>query len=172
MPPWAYVGWWYHGDGRKLTEALYARHNMMPLLCGISGAETAGWFRQPLESIDDLSGLKIRFAGLGGKAMQRVGASVTMLPAGEIFQALETGVIDATEYAQPVVNQALGFARIAKYNYFPGWHQRYRLAYISRSPCTRTVSGSSAPQPLPAASPVARPSSPSMEGNARVVLAK
>ena len=130
MPPWAYAGWWYHGGGRRLTEAIYARHNMMPLLCGVIGPETAGWFREPLESIDDLSGLKIRFAGLGGKAMQRVGASVTMLPPGEIFQALETGVIDATEYSQPVVDQALGFARIAKYNYFPGWHQPFSATHL------------------------------------------
>ena len=62
--------------------------------------------------------------------MQRVGASVTMLPPGEIFQALETGVIDATEYSQPVVDQALGFARIAKYNYFPGWHQPFSATHL------------------------------------------
>ncbi len=62
--------------------------------------------------------------------MRRVGASVTMLPPGEIFQALETGVIDATEYAQPVVDQALGFARIAKYNYFPGWHQPFSATHL------------------------------------------
>ena len=66
------------------------KHNMKPLLCGISGPETAGWFAQPLKSVDDLDGLKIRFAGLGGKAMQRVGASVTMLPAGDLVA--RTGV--------------------------------------------------------------------------------
>jgi TRAP-type mannitol/chloroaromatic compound transport system substrate-binding protein len=130
MEPWAYIGWWNFAGGQALAEKIYAEHNMLPMLCGISGPETAGWFREPLESVDDLSGLKIRFAGLGGKVMQRVGASVTMLPAGEIFQALETGVIDATEYSQPITDQALGFARIAKYNYFPGWHQPFSATHM------------------------------------------
>jgi TRAP-type mannitol/chloroaromatic compound transport system substrate-binding protein len=130
MEPWAYLGWWFHAGGRELTHRIYAEHNMRPVFCSISGPETAGWFREPLTSAADLQGLKIRFAGLGGKVMQRVGASVTMLPAGEIFQALETGVIDATEYAQPITDQALGFARIAKYNYFPGWHQPFSAAHM------------------------------------------
>jgi TRAP-type mannitol/chloroaromatic compound transport system substrate-binding protein len=130
MEPWAYIGWWYHGDGRKLTEQIYAEHNIMPLLCSITGPETAGWFAKPLQTAEDLQGLKIRFAGLGGKAMQRVGASVTMLPAGEIFQALETGVIDATEYSQPITDRALGFSRIAKYNYYPGWHQPFSSVHL------------------------------------------
>ena len=130
LEPWAYIGWWHFGGGRELAEGIYARHNIKPLLCGISGPETAGWFRTPLDSTDDLAGLKIRFAGLGGKVMQRVGASVTMLPAGEIFQALDTGVIDATEFAQPITDQALGFSRIAKYNYYPGWHQPFSATHF------------------------------------------
>ncbi|MEM7016860.1 MAG: C4-dicarboxylate ABC transporter, partial [Pseudomonadota bacterium] len=120
--PWAFMAWWYYGGGRELGEEVYAAYNIKPILCAISGPETAGWFREPIQSTSDVEGLKIRFAGLGGKVMQNAGASVTMLPAGEIFQALETGVIDATEYAQPISDQALGFNRIAKYNYFPGWH--------------------------------------------------
>lgn len=130
MEPWAYMGWWFFADGQNLTQKIYAEHNMRPMLCALSGPETAGWFREPLQSVADLDGLKIRFAGLGGKVMQRVGASVTMLPAGEIFQALETGVIDATEYSQPITDQALGFARIAKYNYFPGWHQPFSATHL------------------------------------------
>ena len=134
LDPWAYIGWWFFGDGettgKELAEAIYAEHSTMPVLCGISGPETAGWFRQPLTSSEDLNGLKIRFAGLGGRVMERVGASITMLPAGEIFQALETGVIDATEFAQPITDQALGFNRIAKYNYFPGWHQPFSATHL------------------------------------------
>ncbi len=106
MEPWAYIGWWFHADGRELTDRIYAGHGMKPILCGIIGPETAGWFAEPLTSAQDLEGLKIRFAGLGGKVLQRLGASVTMLPAGEIFQALETGVIDATEFSQPVTDEA------------------------------------------------------------------
>ena len=130
MEPTAYVGWWLFGDGRKLSEQIYAEHNIKPLLCAITGPETAGWFSEPIEEIQDLNGLKIRFAGLGGRTLQKLGASVTMIPPGEIFQALETGVIDATEYSQPIVDQALGFSRIAKFNYFPGWHQPFTATHM------------------------------------------
>lgn len=123
MEPVEYIAWWYYGGGRELGEDLYREHNIMPVLCHISGPETAGWFRDAVNSLDDIEGLKIRFAGLGGKVMQRLGASVTMLPGGEIFPALEKGAIDATEFSQPSVDQMLGFDRIASYNYFPGWHQ-------------------------------------------------
>jgi TRAP-type mannitol/chloroaromatic compound transport system substrate-binding protein len=80
--------------------------------------------------LSDVEGLKIRFAGLGGKVIERLGASVTMLPGGEIFQALEKGAIDATEFSLPNVDEALGFDRIAKINYYPGWHQTYTAAHL------------------------------------------
>ena len=130
MEPMEFVAWWYHGGGQALGEALYHEHNVQPVLCAISGPETAGWFRKPITSLDDLAGLKIRFAGLGGKILQRLGASVTMIPGGEIFQALEKGAIDATEFSLPVVDQMLGFGRVAKYNYFPGWHQTYSTNHL------------------------------------------
>jgi len=123
MEPWEFTAWWFEAGGRELGEALYHAHRVHPLLCGITGPETAGWFRHRIETLEDLRGLKIRFAGLGGRVIQRAGASVTMLPGGEIFQALEKGAIDATEYALPVVDQMLGFNRVAPYNYYPGWHQ-------------------------------------------------
>ena len=123
MEPWEFAAWWFEGGGRALGEALYAKQNIHILFCGLTGPETAGWFREPIDSLDDVRGLKIRFAGIGGKVMERAGASVTMLPGGEIFQALEKGAIDATEYALPIVDQSLGFNRVASYNYYPGWHQ-------------------------------------------------
>ncbi len=123
MEPWEYAAWWFEAGGRELGEALYAKRNLHVLFCGMTGPETAGWFREPVASLADVEGLKIRFAGIGGKVMERIGASVTMLPGGELFQALEKGAIDATEYALPVVDQSLGFNRVAPYNYYPGWHQ-------------------------------------------------
>ena len=123
MEPWEFSAWWFDAGGRELGEALYAKQNIHILYCGITGPETAGWFRERVESLDDVVGLKIRFAGLGGKVIEQAGASVTMLPGGEIFQALEKGAIDATEYSLPVVDQRLGFNRIAGFNYYPGWHQ-------------------------------------------------
>ena len=123
LEPWGYMAWWYGAGGFELAEEIYGRLGVRPILCGIIGPETAGWFRNEIRSVDDLDGLKIRFAGLGGKVVQRLGASVTMLPGGEIFQALEKGAIDATEFSLPVVDARLGFYRVAKINYFPGWHQ-------------------------------------------------
>jgi TRAP-type mannitol/chloroaromatic compound transport system substrate-binding protein len=130
MEPWEYTAWWYDGDGQELTEALYQRYNIHPILCGITGPETAGWFRRKIDSLEDVKGLKIRFAGLGGQVIERLGASVTMLPGGEIFQALEKGAIDATEFALPVVDQSLGFNRVASYNYYPGWHQPFTSSHL------------------------------------------
>lgn len=130
MEPWEFAAWYYEGGGKELAESLYYAHKVHPVLCGLVGPETAGWFRFPIESLDDFKGLKIRFAGLGGKVLQKLGASVTMLPGGEIFQALEKGAIDATEFSMPAVDQMLGFDRVAKYNYFPGWHQTFTATHL------------------------------------------
>jgi TRAP-type mannitol/chloroaromatic compound transport system substrate-binding protein len=130
MEPWEYMGWWYHGGGRELGERVYAPHDVKPILCGLIGPESAGWFREEISSLDDLRGLKIRFAGLGGKVIQRLGASVTMLPGGEIFQALDRGAIDATEYSMPAIDARLGFDRVVQNNYFPGWHQPSTAAHL------------------------------------------
>lgn len=130
LEPWEYIAWWHEGGGHALADGIYAKQNIKPLLCGVIGPETAGWFREPIESLDDLNGLKIRFAGLGGKVMERAGASVTMLPGSEIYQALEKGAIDATEFSLPAMDQALGFARVAKHNYFPGWHQTFTAVHM------------------------------------------
>ena len=130
MEPWEYTAWWYEAGGADLGEALYGKYGVHPVLCGLIGPETAGWFRTPLDDLSDLEGLKIRFAGLGGRVIERLGASVTMLPGGEIFQALEKGAIDATEFSLPNVDEALGFDRVAKLNYYPGWHQTYTAAHL------------------------------------------
>jgi TRAP-type mannitol/chloroaromatic compound transport system substrate-binding protein len=130
MEPWEFTAWYYEGQGRAFTEKLYIDQNIHPILCGIIGPETAGWFRYRITSLADFQGLKIRFAGLGGKILQRLGASVTMIPGGEIFQALEKGAIDATEFSLPVVDEKLGFDRVARFNYFPGWHQTFTAAHL------------------------------------------
>ena len=130
MEPWEYSAWWFEGGGKNLTETLYEKHKIHPIFCGMTGPETAGWFRAPLQSLEDLKGLKIRFAGLGGKVIEQLGASVTMLPGSEIFQALEKGAIDATEFALPIIDQQLGFDRVAKYNYYPGWHQPFTASHL------------------------------------------
>ncbi len=121
-----YLAWLYYGNGMKLYQEMYDSHgyNVKVLLCGIIAPETSGWFEGPIESAENLKGLKMRFFGLGGQAMQKLGVSVTLLPGGEIFPALEKKAIDATEFSMPAIDQRLGFHKVAKYNYFPGWHQQ------------------------------------------------
>lgn len=130
VEPWEYMAWWYHGGGRVLAEELYDAVDVHPILCGIIGPETAGWFRNQITSLDDLNGLKIRFAGLGAKVLQKLGASVTMLPVAEMYRALENGTIDASESSLPEVDQKLRLSEVVKNNYFPGWHQTFTTMHL------------------------------------------
>ncbi len=132
MKPWAYTGWYYYGGGETMLQETYAHkgYNVHAQLCGIVGPETAGWYKHKIESLDDYKGLKIRFAGLGGKVLEKLGASVTMMPGGELYQALEKGTIDATEFSMPAIDQILGFDQVVKYNLFPGWHQQFTAQYM------------------------------------------
>jgi TRAP-type mannitol/chloroaromatic compound transport system substrate-binding protein len=118
-----YLAWVQQGGGLEIWREIYAPHGVVPVPCGVIPPEASGWFAHPIESEEDLKGLKIRFAGLGGEVLERLGASVTMLASADIFPSLERGVIDATEYSMPAVDRSLGFYKIAKHYYFPGWHQ-------------------------------------------------
>lgn len=120
-----YLGWLYHGNGGKLYQEMYeqAGYKVKVLPLAFLAPETAGWFSKEINSPEDLKGLKIRFFGLGGKVLSKLGASVTTIPGGEIFPSLEKGAIDATEFSTPAIDTKLGFYKVAKYNYFPSWHQ-------------------------------------------------
>ncbi|MFN3854448.1 MAG: TRAP transporter substrate-binding protein [Phreatobacter sp.] len=123
-----YLAWMHHGGGRQLMEELHAKYGIgKVLLCGLISPEASGWFRRPINGPDDLRGLKMRFFGLGANVMQRLGVATQLLQAGEIFQALQLGTIDATEFSMPVMDLTLGFHQVAKYYYFPGWHQMSTL---------------------------------------------
>jgi TRAP-type mannitol/chloroaromatic compound transport system substrate-binding protein len=124
-----FLAWIWYGNGRKLYQKMYdeAGYNVHVIPCGIIAPETSGWFKEPITSLDDLKGLKMRFYGLGGKAMQKLGVSVSLLPGGEIFPALEKGAIDGTEFSMPAIDARLGFYKVVKNNYFPGWHQQATL---------------------------------------------
>ncbi|HDZ37682.1 MAG TPA: TRAP transporter substrate-binding protein [Marinobacter sp.] len=132
MKPWAYTGWYYYGGGHEMLQEVYANKGFKvhAQLCGIIGPETAGWYSEKIETLEDYKGLKIRFAGLGGKVLEKLGASVTMIPGGELYQALEKGTIDATEFSMPAIDQILGFDQVVKYNLFPGWHQQFTAQYM------------------------------------------
>jgi TRAP-type mannitol/chloroaromatic compound transport system substrate-binding protein len=119
-----YLSWIFEGGGWQLWRELYAPHNVMPIPCQITPPEASGWFRQPITRLEQFKGMKIRFFGIGGQAIQKLGASVQLLAGGDIFPALERGILDATEFANPSLDEKLGFSKIAKHYYFPGWHQQ------------------------------------------------
>ncbi|MCK0171779.1 TRAP transporter substrate-binding protein [Aliiroseovarius sp. S1123] len=121
-----YMAWLYYGNGMNLYQEMYdqAGFNVKVLPCAIIAPETSGWFAKEINSPEDLEGLKMRFFGLGGKVMQRLGVATSLLPGGEIFPALEKGAIDATEFSMPAIDARLGFHKLVKFNYFPGWHQQ------------------------------------------------
>jgi len=115
--------WIHSGNGQALWDELNAQDNMIAFAAGNTGVQMGGWFRKEINTVDDLKGLSMRIPGLGAKAMGRVGVNVQVLPGGEIYQALETGAIDAAEFVGPFDDQKLGFNRVADYYYTPGWHE-------------------------------------------------
>ena len=121
-----YMAWLYYGNGMSLYQEMYdqAGYNVKVIPCAVIAPETSGWFAKEINSPDDLDGLKMRFFGLGGKVMQKLGVATSLLPGGEIFPALEKGAIDATEFSMPAIDARLGFHKLVKFNYFPGWHQQ------------------------------------------------
>ncbi len=119
-----FLAWMYYGGGLELQNELFAAHDIHAIPCGIQPPEASGWFRKEIRTVNDLKGLKMRFFGLGAKVMDRLGVSTQLLAPGDIFQALQLGTIDATEFSNPSLDEKLGFYQVAKYYYFPGWHQQ------------------------------------------------
>jgi TRAP-type mannitol/chloroaromatic compound transport system substrate-binding protein len=115
--------WLYHGNGLTLLREVFSDFGIIQFPCGNTGLQWGGWFRNPVESVSDLRGLRMRIPGLGGKVMDRLGMSVQVLAGGEIYPALERGAIDATEWVGPYDDEKLGFHNIAQYYYYPGWHE-------------------------------------------------
>jgi TRAP-type mannitol/chloroaromatic compound transport system substrate-binding protein len=116
-------GWLHYGGGLELWRELYAKFGLEPLAAGNSGVQMGGWFNKEINSLDDYKGLKIRMPGLGGEVLRKLGAAAVSLPGGEIFPALQSGAIDATEWVGPWNDLAFGFYKVAKYYYYPGFHE-------------------------------------------------
>ena len=115
--------WISYGGGLELWRELYEPFNVIPMACGNSGVQMGGWFNVEINTLADLRGLVMRIPGLAGEVMQRAGAAPTTMPASELYTALQSGTIDATEWVGPYNDLALGFHDIAKYYYYPGWHE-------------------------------------------------
>jgi TRAP-type mannitol/chloroaromatic compound transport system substrate-binding protein len=119
-----FLAWTYYGGGLQLARELYGKHGVLNLPCAIFPPEASGWFRREIRTVADLGGLKMRFVGLGANVMAKLGVAPQTIAAGDIYQALQSGTIDATEFSVPSIDQKLGFHQVAKFYYFPGWHQQ------------------------------------------------
>ena len=115
--------WLYKGGGMALWEEAYKDFNLVPMAAGNTGVQMGGWFNKEINSLNDLKGLKMRIPGLGGEVLKRAGGTPVNLPGGELFTALKTGTIDATEWVSPYNDLAFGLHKAAKYYYYPGWHE-------------------------------------------------
>ncbi len=115
--------WLYHGGGMELWREAYGQFGLVPAASGNTGVQMAGWFNKEINSLEDLKGLKMRIPGLAGEVLKRAGGTPVNLPGGELFTSLQTGAIDATEWVGPYNDLAFGFHKIAKYYYYPGWHE-------------------------------------------------
>jgi TRAP-type mannitol/chloroaromatic compound transport system substrate-binding protein len=114
--------WLYEGGGLQLLQEAYARlFNVIQFPAGNTGVQMGGWFRKEINTVADLQGLKMRIPGLGGQVMTKLGVVVQTLPGGEIFQALQTGAIDAAEWVGPYDDEKLGLQDAAEFYYAPGW---------------------------------------------------
>ena len=116
-------GWLHYGGGLELWEEAYAPYNLVPMGGGSSGVQMAGWFNKEINSVDDLVGLKMRIPGLAGEVFTAAGGTSVTLPGSELYTSLQTGVIDALEWVGPYNDRILGFHQVAKYYYYPGWHE-------------------------------------------------
>jgi TRAP-type mannitol/chloroaromatic compound transport system substrate-binding protein len=116
-------GWIHYGGGLELWQEAYAPANIVPLAGGNSGVQMAGWFNKEINSVDDIKGLKMRIPGLAGEVFAAAGGTAVRISGGELYTSLQTGVIDATEWVGPYNDLALGLHEVAKYYYYPGWHE-------------------------------------------------
>ena len=117
------TSWLYYGGGMQLWQETYEPFGVIPAAAGNTNVQMAGWFNREINSTKDLQGLKMRIPGLGGEVLKRAGGTPVNLPGGELFTALKTGAIDATEWVGPYNDLAFGLYRAAKYYYYPGWHE-------------------------------------------------
>ena len=133
--------WYYHAGGLELMREFYKDYNVVNILAGNTGCQMGGWFRKPIKSVADLKGLKFRIGGTGGTVLTRLGVVPQQIAAGDIYPALEKGTIDAAEWVGPYDDEKLGFYKVAKHYYYPGWWEG--------GPSTELLVGTKAWEALP-----------------------
>ena len=115
------IAWMHHGGGLDLMRELYREYNVISFPAGNTGAQMGGWFRKEIRSLPDLKGLKMRVAGYAGQILSTFGVVPQQLAGPDVYPALERGAIDAAEWVGPYDDEKLGFAKVAKFYYYPGW---------------------------------------------------
>jgi TRAP-type mannitol/chloroaromatic compound transport system substrate-binding protein len=123
MNPRQQIAWLFFGGGLETVRRVLADFNVMYFPAGNLTMDMGGWFRREIRGPEDLRGLRMRIPGLGGRVMDRLGVSVQLVPAGEIFLALERGIIDSAEFIGPHDDERLGLHRAARFYYYPGWQE-------------------------------------------------
>jgi TRAP-type mannitol/chloroaromatic compound transport system substrate-binding protein len=113
--------WQYHHGGIALMNEFYKKFNIYALPAGNTGCQMGGWFRKEIKEVNDLKGLKFRIGGFAGRVLGKLGVVAQQIPAGEIYPSLEKGTIDAAEWVGPYDDEKLGFYKVAKFYYYPGW---------------------------------------------------
>jgi TRAP-type mannitol/chloroaromatic compound transport system substrate-binding protein len=121
--PAGFTAWMLEGGGTEALDKIYAKHNLKSLFCGILPEEGGGWFRAPIEHVEDLDGLTMRSFGYGARTLMKLGVTTYELPAADIRPALETGLIDAAEFSLPSIDADIGLPEVAHHLYLPGWQQ-------------------------------------------------
>lgn len=115
--------WLHEAGGMELWRQLYSRFNLIPFAGGSTGVQMAGWFNKEINSLDDIKGLKMRIPGLAGEIFQRLGGTAISIPGAELYTAMQTGVIDSTEWVGPYNDSTFGLHEVANHYYYPGWHE-------------------------------------------------
>ncbi len=123
LTPHEHVAWVEYGGGQALWDELYAPFGVKPFMAGNTGVCLGGWYRREIKSLQDVKGLKLRSLGLGGEVFRRLGATAVSIPPGEIFPALQSGVIDGAEFTTPASDIALGLWRAAPHLAYPGFNK-------------------------------------------------
>ena len=116
-----YDAWWYMGGGEALYNEFTKDFGIVSILCGNTGAQMGGWFRKEIKTVEDLKGLKFRIGGFAGQVLTKLGVVPQQIAGGDIYPALEKGTIDAAEWIGPYDDEKLGFNKVAKFYYYPGW---------------------------------------------------
>lgn len=128
-----YTAWWYEGGGGDLWNEISAPFGIRSELCAVLAPEASGWFREEINSVEDLQGLKMRIFGLGAAVFQKLGVEAQSLPPADTMSALNLGTIDAAEISFPAIDESLGMYEHATHYYFPGWHQQTSMIVFMMS---------------------------------------